>query len=87
MGRRPKEPISPRLGTDRTHTIASLLFSGAAEQFPDVKWIFSHAGGPAPFLMQRFTYDFAGQERRGRLVIKGVANIMSPTGRTQSDAK
>ena len=62
MGRRPKEPISPRLGTDRTHTIASLLFSGAAERFPDVKWIFSHAGGPAPFLMQRFTYYFAARK-------------------------
>ena len=45
-----------------TRTIASLLFSGTAERFPDVKWIFSHAGGTAPFLMQRFTYYFAARK-------------------------
>jgi predicted TIM-barrel fold metal-dependent hydrolase len=52
------EPLI-ELGTDTTRTIASLLFSGSAEQFPDIRWVFSHAGGTAPFLMQRFTYYFA----------------------------
>ena len=54
------EPLI-ELGTDTTRTIASLLFSGSAERFPDVKWI-SHAGGTAPFLMQRFTYYFAARK-------------------------
>jgi predicted TIM-barrel fold metal-dependent hydrolase len=55
------EPLI-ELGTDTTRTIASLLFSGTAERFPDIKWIFSHAGGTAPFLMQRFTYYFAARK-------------------------
>jgi 6-methylsalicylate decarboxylase len=44
------------LGTDTTRTIASLLFSGTATRFPDIQFIFSHAGGTAPFLVQRFTF-------------------------------
>jgi predicted TIM-barrel fold metal-dependent hydrolase len=44
------------LGTDTTRTIASLIFGGTAARFPDISFIFSHAGGTAPFLVQRFTY-------------------------------
>lgn len=41
-------------GTDTTRTIASLLFSGAAERYGEIEFIFSHAGGTMPFLIERF---------------------------------
>ena len=41
-------------GTDTTRTIASLVFSGTAMRCPDMKVIFSHAGGSMPFLTERF---------------------------------
>jgi 6-methylsalicylate decarboxylase len=41
-------------GTDTTRCIARIVFGGAAARFPDIKWIFSHAGGTMPFLLERF---------------------------------
>jgi predicted TIM-barrel fold metal-dependent hydrolase len=41
-------------GTDTTRTIASLMFGGTLKRCPDIRFIFSHAGGTMPFLYQRF---------------------------------
>ena len=41
-------------GTDTARTIASLLFTGTAAKYPNVKLIFSHAGGTMPALIERF---------------------------------
>ncbi|MDW3684498.1 amidohydrolase family protein [Cupriavidus sp. CV2] len=40
--------------TDTTRAIAGILASGTASRFPDVRIIFSHAGGTMPFLIERF---------------------------------
>ena len=42
---------------DTTRTMASLLFSGAAARFPDIRWIFSYSGGVTPFLLSRFQVE------------------------------
>jgi predicted TIM-barrel fold metal-dependent hydrolase len=40
-------------GTDTTRAIANLLFTGMAARYPNIRWIFSHAGGTMPFLIER----------------------------------
>lgn len=47
-------PATIEFATDTTRTIASLLFSGTAAKFPNIRFIFSHGGGTAPFLVGRF---------------------------------
>ena len=68
QGRRPRPPDrrqllpEPRLwrgagsieyGTDTTRAIIGVTFSGDAARFPDIRFIWSHAGGSAPFLAGR----------------------------------
>lgn len=40
--------------TDTARTIASLMFTGTAERCPNIRFIFSHAGGTMPALIERF---------------------------------
>ncbi|WP_043833639.1 amidohydrolase family protein [Muricoccus aerilatus] len=44
-------------GTDTSRTIASLMFSGTAAKYPDIRFIFSHAGGTLPFLIERLDFQ------------------------------
>jgi predicted TIM-barrel fold metal-dependent hydrolase len=39
---------------DTTRTIGSLIFSGTTEKYPNVRFIFTHGGGLAPFVVDRF---------------------------------
>lgn len=46
-------PTVVEFGTDTTRTIVNIVFSGTAARCPDIKFIFSHAGGTLPFLTAR----------------------------------
>jgi predicted TIM-barrel fold metal-dependent hydrolase len=41
-------------GTDTTRAIASLIFGGTTKRCPDIRFIFSHAGGTVTSLVERF---------------------------------
>jgi predicted TIM-barrel fold metal-dependent hydrolase len=40
--------------TDTTRAIANMIFSGATVRHADIRFIWSHAGGTMPFLLERF---------------------------------
>jgi 6-methylsalicylate decarboxylase len=46
-------PTVVEFGTDTTRTIVDIVFSGTAARCPDIKFIFSHAGGTMPFITER----------------------------------
>src|SRR5665213_1026109 len=61
-------------GADTTRTIASLIFSGSTTRFPEIRWIFSHAGGMMPYVIERFLSGTTAELVPG-VVTKGQGNI------------
>jgi predicted TIM-barrel fold metal-dependent hydrolase len=57
---------------DTTRTITSLLFSGTLTRCPDVKFIFSHAGGTVPFLADRIESMGRVDQRLAKLLPQGA---------------
>lgn len=39
---------------ETTNAIGRLVYSGTFERYPDINWIFSHAGGTVPYIIHRF---------------------------------
>jgi predicted TIM-barrel fold metal-dependent hydrolase len=61
--------------TDTSRTMASVLFSGTAVRYPNIRWIFSHGGGTVPFLLSRFTTAEANMKDKSRLPNGVIAEL------------
>ena len=54
-------------GTDTTRAIARMVFGGASQRFPDLRLIWSHAGGTMPFLIECFIRLAQSHDHAARL--------------------
>ena len=64
-------PAVIEYGTDTSRAIADFVFSGSASRYPDIRPIFSHAGGTMPFLIGRFMH-FAAEPHIAERLPNGV---------------
>ena len=69
-------PVMIEFGTDTTRAIASVLFNGNVQRYGDVRWIFSHAGGTMPFLIERFVRHPILAPKVAPLFPDGVAAVL-----------
>lgn len=65
-------PVVIEYGTDTTRTIASLIFSGTSARFPDINFIFSHAGGTVTSLTERFSVQLVADPKFRAFTTAGV---------------
>lgn len=63
-------------GTDTTRAMLGVLFSGTAARYPDIRFIWSHAGGTAPFLMARIERGALALKDHARRMPRGVVHEM-----------
>jgi predicted TIM-barrel fold metal-dependent hydrolase len=66
------QPTVIEYDTDTTRTITDIVFSGTAARCPDLRFIFSHAGGTLPFLTERLVKAPVIEPRLAARVPKGV---------------
>lgn len=73
---------------DTTRTITSLLYNGVFQRNPDVRFIFSHAGGTIPFMINKIGANSAFVSRLGvsgwRPIIQNLYYDTALSGNPQS---
>ena len=73
----PNENAMVEFGTDTTRAIAEIIFGGNTTRFPDITWIFSHAGGNMPFAIERFLLGSSAEVVPG-ITTKGMGTAKPP---------
>jgi 6-methylsalicylate decarboxylase len=62
---------------DTGRAVLSLLLSGTLAKYPDIKWIFSHAGGPVPALAGRIVNMTRARPDLGQIAPQGVMHELT----------
>ena len=70
-------PAAIEVPHDTTRTVTSLLLSGAFKNYPDIKWIFSHAGGTIPLMAGRLAAFYDNNPKFKETYPNGVAAEMA----------
>lgn len=70
------QPSILEYGTDTTRAMLGILFSGQAVRYPDITFIWSHAGGTAPFLAGRIESLLRSLKEREVRLPKGAIHEM-----------
>jgi predicted TIM-barrel fold metal-dependent hydrolase len=63
-------------GTDTARAILGIMFSGQAVRFPDIRFIWSHAGGTAPFIAGRIERAVRNLKDRAQRLPHGAVHEM-----------
>lgn len=61
---------------DTTRAVMSLLYSGTLSRCPEIRFIFSHAGGTVPYICHRMC-RLEAQEEFGRLIPEGAMKALT----------
>jgi predicted TIM-barrel fold metal-dependent hydrolase len=69
----PTFPAVIEVPHDTTRTVTSLLLTGSFKRFPDIKWIFSHAGGTIPLMAGRIAAFYDQNPKTKEYAPDGVA--------------
>ena len=70
------QPSVLEYGTDTTRAMLGIMFSGQAVRYPDIKFIWSHAGGTAPFLAGRIESLLRSLKEREKRLPRGAIHEM-----------
>ena len=62
---------------DTGRAVLSLLLSGALVKYPNISWIFSHAGGPVPALAGRIVNMTRGRKDLAQIAPQGVMHELT----------
>ena len=70
-------PNAIEYGTDTTRAIMNVAFSGDVLRFPDIRFIWSHAGGSVPFFAGRIERA-AARAKAARSRVRSMPPVISP---------